>query len=70
MHWCEIQKPTKASGTQWIGHHYKAVNILLKHYGTFMTHLEKFVNNDSHVEKHAQINAFLKWEYRKYGYLP
>ena len=46
-----VPKPVKASGTRWITHHYNAMKILLKHYGTYMTHLEELANNDSSSEK-------------------
>ena len=44
-------KPVKPSGKPWITHCYNAMKILLKHYGTCMTHLEELANNDSSSEK-------------------
>lgn len=63
----KVPKPVKASGTRWIGHRYNAIKILLKHYGSFMTHLQELAINDSQAEKRAQIKGFLnKWEHAKY----
>ena len=62
-----LPKPVKASGTQWITHRYNAMKILLKHYGTYMTHLEELANNNSSSEKRHQIKGFLKqWDHAKY----
>ena len=35
-----IPKPSKAYGTHWIDHKFWAMEILLSHYGTYMTHIE------------------------------
>ena len=60
-------KPVRAPGTRWIGHRHNAIKIVLKHYGTYMMHLEELANNDSQVEKQDQIRGYLnKWENGKY----
>ena len=62
-----LPKPVKASGIQWITHHYNAMKILLKHYVTHMTHLKDPANNNSSSEKLQQIKGFLKqWDHAKY----
>ncbi|CAB4004155.1 Hypothetical predicted protein [Paramuricea clavata] len=45
--------------TRWIGHHYNAIKIVLKHYGAYMMHLEELSKNDSQTEKREQFNGYL-----------
>ena len=42
-----VPKPAKANGTRWISHKFTSMNIFLKNYGIFITHLESLANTDS-----------------------
>ena len=58
-----IPKPTKAGGTRWIDHKYRAMKNALDHYGIYMTHIEELALTDSQPKKRAEIKGFLtKWK--------
>lgn len=58
-----IPKPTKAGGTRWINHKYRAMKNALDHYGVYMTHIEELAITDSQPKKRAEIKGFLlKWK--------
>ena len=42
-----IAKPTKATGTSWIEHKINAMNIALKNYCAFLSHIESLSPTDS-----------------------
>ena len=44
-----VPKPSKASGTRWIAHKVRAMEIVLSNYGIFITHLESLSQTDSQV---------------------
>jgi hypothetical protein len=55
-----VPKPTKACGTRWIDHKYKAMKIALENYGVLMTHIESLAITDSQIAKRAELKGFLK----------
>ena len=42
-----VPRPAKANGTRWNSHKFTSMNIFLKNYGIFITHLETLANTDS-----------------------
>ena len=43
------------------------MNIFLKNYGIFITHLESLANIDSQALKHHEIKGYAKkWQYAKF----
>ena len=55
-----IPKPTKASGTPWIDHKWRAMEILFKNYGAYFGHLEQLSFTDSQALKQAEIERYVK----------
>ena len=52
-----VPKPAKANGTHWISHKFTGMNIFLKNYGIFITHLESLANTDSEALKRREIEG-------------
>ena len=52
-----IPKPTKANGTRWIDHKYRAMKKVLDNYGAYMTHLESLSHTDSQVHKRSEMQG-------------
>lgn len=44
-----IPKPVETEESKWIAPCYNTTKILLKHYGEYLTHLEKLPNNDTRL---------------------
>ena len=62
-----VPKPAKANGTRWISHKFTSMNIFLKNYGIFITHLESLANTDEQALKHHEIEGYAKkWQYAKF----
>ena len=62
-----VPKPSKASGTRWIAHKVRAMEIVLSNYGVFITHLESLSQTDSQALKRAELVGFSKrWVQAKY----
>ena len=62
-----VPKPAKANGTRWISHKFTSMNIFLKNYGIFITHLESLANTDSQALKNHEIAGYAKkWQYAKF----
>ena len=62
-----IPKPTKACGTRWIDHKYRAMQKVLQNYGAYMVHLESLSQTDSQAFKRAEIQGSLKkWKHASY----
>ena len=62
-----VLKPAKANGTRWISHKFTSINIFLKNYGIFITHLESLANTDSQTLKRHEIKGYAKkWQYAKF----
>lgn len=62
-----VLKPSKTNGTRWIGHKFNAMNIFLKNYGIFITHLESLSQTDSQALKRSEIEGFVKkWQNAKF----
>ena len=60
-------RPAKANGTHWIYHKFSSLNIFLKNYGIFITHLESLTNTDSQALKHHKIKGYAKkWQYANF----
>ena len=58
-----IPKPTKAGGTRWIDHKYRAIKNALDHYGVYIEHIEELATTDSQPKKRVEIKGFLlKWK--------
>ena len=53
-----VPKPAKAIGTCWISHKFTSMNIFLKNYGIFITHLESLANADSQALKRHEIEGY------------
>ena len=58
-----VPKLAKANGTRLISHKFTFVNIFLKNYGIFITHLESLDNTDSQALKHEIKGYAKKWYY-------
>ena len=43
-----VQKPSKSTGTRWIAHKFRAMEIILANYGIFMAHIEHLVKSSYH----------------------
>ena len=62
-----MPKPAKANGTRWISHKFTNMNIFLKNYGIFITHLESLANTDSQALKRHEIEGYTKkWQNAKF----
>ena len=62
-----MPKSVKANGTRWISHKFTSMNIFLKNYSIFITHLESLANTDSQALKHHEIEGYAKkWQYAKF----
>ena len=62
-----VPKPAKANGTRWISHKFTSMNIFLKNYGIFITHLESLANTDSQALKRHEIEGYTKkWQNAKF----
>ena len=62
-----MPEPAKANGTRWISHKFTKMNIFLKNYGIFITHLESLANTDSQALKRHEIEGYTKkWQNAKF----
>ena len=50
-----ITKPTKAYGTRWIDHKYRAMERVLDNYGPYTAHLQSLCRTDSQALKRAEL---------------
>ena len=58
-----ITKPTKAHGTHWIDHKYRAMERVLDNYGPYTAHLESLCHTDSQALKRAElVGQAKKWK--------
>ena len=55
-----VPKQAKANGTRWISHKFTSMNIFLKNYCIFITHLESLANTDSQALKHMRSKVTLR----------
>ena len=60
VHEKSVPKPARANGTCWISHKFTIMNIFLKNYGIFITHLESLANKDSQALKRHEIKGYAK----------
>ena len=42
-----VPKPSKATGTRWIDHKYRAMELFFKHFGPYVSHFEQLPQTDS-----------------------
>ena len=62
-----VLKPSKTNGTRWIGHKFNAMNLFLKNYGIFITHMDSLSQTDSQALKRSEIEGFVKkWQNAKF----
>ena len=62
-----VQKPSKSTGTRWISHKVRAMEIVLASYDIFMAHVESLSQTDSQALKRAEIEGLAKkWLQGKY----
>ena len=62
-----VQKPSKSTGTRWIAHKFRAMEIILANYNIFMAHIESLFQKDSKVLKRAEVEGLAKkWLQGKY----
>lgn len=62
-----VPRPSKANGTRWIDHKFKAMETILENYGVFMAHIESLSHTDSQVLKRAELEGFAKkWQHASY----
>ena len=58
-----ITKPTKAHGTRWIDHKYRAMERVLDNYRPYIAHLESLCHTDSQALKRAElVGQAKKWK--------
>ena len=58
-----VPKPSKATGTRWIDHKYRAMELFFKHFGPYMLHLEQPAQTDSQALKRTEICGLVnKWK--------
>ena len=58
-----ITKPTKAHGTRWIDHKYRAMERVLDNYGPYIAHLQSLCHTDSQALKRAElVGQAKKWK--------
>ena len=55
-----VPKPSKATGTCWIDHKYRAMELFFKHFGPYMSHLEQLTQTDSQALKRTEICGLVK----------
>lgn len=57
----------KSSGTRWIAHKVRSMEIILANYGVLIIHLESLAQTDSQALKRAELVGFAKkWVQAKY----
>ena len=62
-----VPKPSRLSGTRWIAHKVRSMEIILANYGVFLTHLESLTQTDFQALKRAELVGFAKkWVQAKY----
>ena len=62
-----VQKPSKSTGTHWIAHKVRVMEIILANYSIFMAHIESLSQTDSQALKRAEIEGLAKkWLQGKY----
>ena len=66
--WDEVvPKPKKAYNTRWIDHKYKAMEIVLQNYGSYLAHVESLMQTDSQPLKRAELKGYVnKWKHATY----
>ena len=55
-----VPKPSKATGTLWINHKYRAMELFFKHFGPYMSHLERLEQTGSQALKRTEICGLVK----------
>ena len=55
-----VPKPSKATGTCWIDHKYRATELFFKHFSPYMSHLEQLTQTDSQALKRTEICGLVK----------
>ena len=55
-----VPKPSKATGTLWINHNYRAMELFFKHFGLYMSHLERLEQTGSQALKRTEICGLVK----------
>ena len=59
--------PTKATGTRWIDHKIRTMQIVLEHFSPLLAHVESLSQTDSQWEKRAELKGFVKrWKHASY----
>ena len=55
-----VPKPSKAHGTRWIDHKYRAMEKVIDNYGIYIAHLESLSVTDSQALKRAELQGNVK----------
>ena len=55
-----VTKPSKATGTLWIKHNYREMELFFKHFGPYMSHLERLEQTGSQALKRTEICGLVK----------
>ena len=62
-----VPKPSRTSGTRWIAHKVRSMEVILANYGVFLPHLELLAQTDSQALKRTELVSFAKkWVQAKY----
>ena len=63
----KVPIPTKATGTRWIDHKIRAMQIVLENYGILVAQVESLSQTDSQQQKRAELQGYVTiWKHATY----